>query len=238
MNLLIKIKEILHNSISRSPEKAAIYFKTEVGFYAEKDTFIGVTNPNLRKIAKNFMYLDTDNLELLLKSNINEERFLALIILTKQYQHNKQEEEKRKLYEFYIKNLQYVDNWNLVDTSAHLIIGAYLWDKDRSLLIKLATSKILWHRRIAIISTLSFIRKNDLPSTFEIASILVQDREDLIHKAVGWMLREAGKRNQEKLITFLDQHLHLMPRTMLRYAIEKFSDNLRKSYLIKKILKN
>lgn len=234
MNSLIKIKEILHNSMSVSAEKAARYFKTGVGSYSENDTFIGVSNPNLRKIAKNFIYLDTENLELLLKSNINEERFLALIILTKQYQQHKKEEEKRKLYEFYIKNLQYVNNWNLVDASAHLIIGAYLWDKDRSLLIKLAKSKILWHRRIAVVSTLYFIRKNNLSSTFEIASILLQDREDLIHKAVGWMLREAGKRNQEELITFLDQHLNLMPRTMLRYAIEKFPENLRKSYLIKK----
>lgn len=238
MNLIIKIREILHSSISVSPKKAARYFKTGVGCYAEKDTFIGITNANLRKIAKSFMYLDADNLELLFKSNINEERFLALIILTKQYQKTKKEEEKRKLYEFYIKNLEYVNNWNLVDTSAHLIIGAHLWDKDRSLLIELAKSNILWHRRIAVVSTLYFICKNDLPSTFEIASILVQDQENLIHKAVGWMLREAGKRNQEKLITFLDQHLHLMPRTMLRYAIEKFPENLRKSYLIKKIVKN
>lgn len=238
MNLLIKIREILHNSMSVSPEKAARYFKTGVGCYAEEDTFIGVTNRNLRKIAKSFMYLDADNLELLLKSNINEERFLALIILTKQYEQTKKKEEKRKLYEFYIKNLEYVNNWNLVDASAHLIIGAHLWDKDRSLLIELAKSKILWHRRIAVVSTLYFIRKNDLSSTFKIASILVQDREDLIHKAAGWMLREAGKRNQEELITFLDQHINLMPRTMLRYAIEKFPENLRKSYLMKKIVKN
>jgi 3-methyladenine DNA glycosylase AlkD len=130
-----------------------------------------------------------------------------------------------------MQNLKCVNNWNLVDTSAHLIIGAHLWDKDRSSLLNLATSEILWERRISIVSTWYFIRKNDLAWTYHIASLLLRDTHDLIHKAAGWMLREAGKRDQPQLVIFLDQHMHAMPRTMLRYAIEKFPDALRKSYL-------
>jgi len=233
MNLIMQIKDILLNSISVPPHKAAIFFKTGAGQYAEGDEFIGVTVPNLRKIAKNFILLTLDDLQILLASKINEERLLALIILTKQYQ-NQDDQGKERLYQFYMKNLKYINNWNLVDASAHLIIGAHLWDKDRSLLLELATSEILWERRISIVSTWYFIRKNDLAWTFKIASLLLRDTHDLIHKAAGCMLREAGKRDQAELVTFLDQQLHTMPRTMLRYAIEKFPDALRKSYLMKK----
>lgn len=231
-NLLksLHIKDILQNSISVSPHKAAAFFKTGAGHYAEGDKFIGVTVPNLRKIAKNFMFLTLDDLQVLLASKINEERLLALLILIKQYQ-NESDQAKERLYQFYIKNLKYVNNWNLVDASAHLIIGAHLWDKDRSLLFQLATSEILWERRISIVATWYFIRKNDLACTFKIASLLKCDTHDLIHKAVGWMLREAGKRDQTQLVTFLEQYMCEMPRTMLRYAIEKFPEDIRKSYL-------
>ena len=232
MNLLMHIKDILQNSISSTPHKATAFFKTGVGQYAAGDEFIGVTVPVLRKIAKKFFFLTLDDLQALIESKINEERLLALIILSHQYQ-NEAAQNKEILYQFYLQNLKYVNNWNLVDSSAHLIIGAHLWDKDRSLLFELATSEILWHRRISIISTWYFIRKNDLTWTFKIASLLICDTHDLIHKAVGWMLREAGKRDQEQLIIFLDQQLHTMPRTMLRYAIEKFPESMRKSYLIK-----
>lgn len=234
MNLIMQIKDILLNSISVPPHKAAAFFKTGVGHYAAGDEFIGVTVPNLRKIAKNFMLLTLDDLQVLLASKINEERLLALIILTKQYQ-NEDDQGKERLYQFYMQNLKYVNNWNLVDASAHLIIGAHIWDKDRSSLLNLATSEILWERRISIVSTWYFIRKNDLAWTFKIVSLLLRDTHDLIHKAAGWMLREAGKRDQAQLVTFLDQQLHTMPRTMLRYAIEKFPENMRKSYLMKKI---
>lgn len=232
MNLLMQIKDTLQNSISIPPHKAAAFFKTGTGHYAAGDEFIGVTVPVLRKIAKKFMLLALDDLQALLESTINEERLLALIILTKQYQ-NAAGQAKEMLYQFYVQNLKYVNNWNLVDASAHLIIGAHLWDQDRSSLLELATSEILWKRRISIVSTWYFIRKNDLAWTFKIASLLQGDTHDLIHKAVGWMLREAGKRDQAQLVTFLDQHMCVMPRTMLRYAIEKFPESMRKSYLIK-----
>jgi 3-methyladenine DNA glycosylase AlkD len=233
MNLIIQIKKILRNSISVSPEKAAAFFKTGTGEYAEGDIFIGVSVPVLRKIAKNFMLLTLDDLKALLESTINEERLLALIILTKQYQ-NADHRSQEKLYQFYIQNLKHVNNWNLVDASAHLIVGAHLWDKERSSLVNLARSEILWERRISIVSTWYFIRQNDLAWTFKIASLLLGDTHDLIHKAAGWMLREAGKRDQTRLVTFLNQELHTMPRTMLRYAIEKFPEDMRKIYLLKK----
>lgn len=233
MNMLIQIKDALQNAMTVPVDKAAAFFKTGAGDYAQGDEFIGVTVPDLRKIANKFMLLTLDDLQALLESKINEERLLALIIVTKNYQ-NETDQAKEKLYQFYMKNLKQVNNWNLVDASAHLILGAHLWDKDRSVLLELATSKILWERRIAIVSTWYFIRNNDLTWTFKIAQILQRDSHDLIHKAVGWMLREAGKRDQEQLVTFLDQHTCKMPRTMLRYAIEKFPESMRKSYLLKK----
>ncbi len=228
MNLIIQIKDILQNSISVPPHKAAAFFKTGTGHYAEGDEFIGVTVPNLRKIAKKFMFLTLDDLQVLLASKINEERLLALIILTKQYQ-NEDDQGKERLYQFYMQNLKYVNNWNLVDASAHLIIGAHLWDKDRSSLLNLATSEILWERRIGVVSTWYFIRKNDLAWTFKIASLLLCDTHDLIHKAVGWMLREAGKKDEARLISFLCDHAHQMPKTMLRYAMERLSKEQKES---------
>jgi 3-methyladenine DNA glycosylase AlkD len=232
MSLLIQVKEVLKNSITVSSEKAAVFFKTGMGEYAAGDQFIGVTVPNLRKIAKKFIRLTLCDLQALLESRINEERLLALIILIHQYE-NASFQDQEIIYQFYLRNLKYVNNWNLVDASAHVIIGAHLWDKDRSFLLELARSEILWERRVSIVSTAYFIRKNDLVWTFKIASILSRDTEDLMHKAVGWMLREAGKRNQGQLVLFLDQHRDQMPRTMIRYAIEKFPENMRKSYLIR-----
>lgn len=233
MNEFVQIKTALQHAVRVPKHKAAVFFKTGPGQYAEGDEFIGVSVPNLRKIAQKFMCIPLDDLQPLIQSSINEERLLALIILTQQYQ-NATIQEKKTLYQFYIHNIKYVNNWNLVDASAHLIIGAHLWDKDREPLLKLAASKVLWERRISMVSTWYFIRKNDLAWTFKIASILKNDTHDLIHKAVGWMLREAGKRNQAELVQFLDQHANAMPRTMLRYAIEKFTEKQRKSYLIKK----
>jgi 3-methyladenine DNA glycosylase AlkD len=203
MNFLLKIKNALQHAMTVSPYKAAAFFKTGAEQYAENDEWIGVTVPNLRKIAKQFMFLTRDDLQVLLASKINEERLLALIILTKQYQ-NEDDQIKESLYQLYMKNLQYINNWNLVDASAHLIIGAYLWDKNRHVLLELATSEILWERRISIVSTWYFIRKNDLTWTFKIAIALLCDAHDLIHKAVGWMLREAGKQDQTQLVAFLD----------------------------------
>jgi 3-methyladenine DNA glycosylase AlkD len=231
INMLKQIKLTLHNSISVSPNRVASFFKTGKGDYAEGDVFIGVTVPNLRKIAKNYISITLNDLQKLLQSKINEERLLALIILVQQYK-EADENNKEIIYKFYIKNLKHVNNWNLVDSSAHFIIGAHLCDKNRRSLITLARSDIMWERRIAIVSTWYFIRNNDLTCTFDIAALLINDSHDLIHKAVGWMLREAGKRNQIELMKFLDKYAEIMPRTMLRYSIEKFTQEERKKYLI------
>jgi 3-methyladenine DNA glycosylase AlkD len=232
MSILLEIQSILQTLVTMSPDKAAIFFKIGPGQYGEHDVFMGVTVPNLRKCAKDFMHITLQDLGLLMSSKINEERFLALIILTKKYEKATLQDQEQ-VYQFYQDHLNHVNNWNLVDTSAHLIIGEHLWDKDRSSLLDLAVSQNLWHRRIAIVSTWYFIRKNDLDWTFKIADILLHDPHDLIHKAVGWMLREAGKKNQESLIQFLEKNATKMPRTMLRYAIEKFSQEERRDYLMK-----
>ncbi len=236
MKALKKLRLTLKDLITLPPHKAAVFFKTGEGQYAQGDQFIGITVPNLRKVAKNFMDLSVEDVEVLLHSKINEERFLALIILVENY-NNADEYDKEKLYQFYLKNLQYVNNWNLVDASAHLIIGAHLWDKDRQYLLELAQSEVLWDRRISVVSTWYFIRKQDVKWTFKIASLLQKDKHDLIHKAVGWMLREAGKRDEQALIKFLDKYANTMPRTMLRYAIEKFTLDQRKNYLSKSSVK-
>ena len=233
MSEILKIRYSLENAVSLSKDRAVAFFKTNKGGYAENDAFMGITVPNLRKIAKKSPDLSFDDLKILISSKFNEERFLALIILVDRFQKSSCTQ-KRDIYYFYLRNIVHVNNWNLVDASAHLIIGAYLWDKDRNILLKLAQSKVMWERRIAIVATWYFIRNNDLDWTFKIASLLQGDTHDLIHKAVGWMLREAGKRNQTELVKFLDQHADTMPRTMLRYSIEKFSNHQRKRYLLGK----
>jgi len=227
-----QIKSVLQGLASIDKEKTARFFKTGIGHYAEADEFIGVPVPVLRKFAKTCMHVSLGELQELLKSKINEERLLALIILV--YRYDKASGElKEEIYQFYLSNLQYVNNWNLVDTSAHLIMGAHLTNnKDKNVLLNLAQSEIIWERRIAIVATWYFIRKNELNWTFKIAEMLLNDKHDLIHKAVGWMLREAGKKDQNQLILFLNQYTPLMPRTMLRYAIEKLSEQQKKYYLM------
>jgi len=214
-------------------EQCRAFYKTGVGEYAEHDQFIGVSVPELRKIAKDFKRLQIDDVQRLLKSSVNEERLLALFVLIDQYHHQAALAEKETLYRFYLQKLKYVNNWNLVDASAHLIIGAHLFSTDKSMLLTLAKSQIMWERRIAMVATLYFIRNNQLEWTFKIAKVLLHDTHDLIHKAVGWMLREAGKRDERQLIAFLNIHARAMPRTMLRYAIEKFDESQRKAYLNK-----
>jgi len=226
-----QIRLILQNSASAHKEKTTRFFKTGKGHYAEDDKFMGVTVPVLRETAKRFTCITLEEIQELLKSKINEERLLALIILVRQYE-KAPNDVKKDIYEFYLNNLRNVNNWNLVDASAHLIMGAHLIDKHKDILLKLAKSEIMWERRIAIVSTWYFIRKNDLHWTFKIAEMLLNDKHDLIHKAVGWMLREAGKRDQNQLIYFLNQYTPLMPRTMLRYSIEKFPKHQRDFYLM------
>lgn len=225
-----QIKKLLH-AAAVDVAKAARFFKTAPGSYAEHDQFIGISVPHIRSIAKKFVDISLTDLEMLLQSKINEERLCALIMLVDQYK-KADEVHKEEMYQFYLKNMQYVNNWNLVDSSAHLILGAHLFDKNRDVLLQLAASTVMWERRIAIVATWYFIRQNDLALTFMIAKMLLQDQHDLIHKAVGWMLREAGKKNEAALIDFLDLYAINMPRTCLRYAIEKFDQKQRKTYLM------
>ncbi|WP_018154627.1 DNA alkylation repair protein [Methanothermococcus thermolithotrophicus] len=226
MNLTDLKKEILELADEKNAEQYKRFFKTGKGEYGEKDKFLGVRVPNLRKIAKKYKNIDYDNILELLKSEFHEERLTALFILIHKFK-----KDRETVYNIYINNLKYVNNWDLVDTTAPHIVGAHLFDKDKSILYKLANSKILWERRVAILSTFYFIKKNEFKDTIEISKILLNDKEDLIHKAVGWMLREVGKRDINVLEDFLKMHYKNMPRTMLRYAIEKFPEEKRKKYL-------
>lgn len=208
----------------------AKYFKTGKGDYAEHDKFIGVNVPTLRKLAQEWGELPLSETRFLLASKVNEERFIALAILVQQYKVGKSDQ-KEKIYQFYLDNLKGVNNWNLVDASAHLIIGAHLLNKNKAILLTLSKSPSLWERRIAIVATWYFIRNNEFSHTLKIAKVLLNDSHDLIHKAIGWMLREVGKKDINVLVEFLDQNALKMPRTALRYAIESFPETKRKKYL-------
>jgi len=210
------IDQMLKEAITIPKEKCARFFKTGPGQYAQHEQFLGVRVPDLRRIAKQLKTLSLDEIETLLESPFNEKRFLALILLVDRYQKGKQEE----IYHFYLDHLDRVSNWNLVDASAHLIVGAHLIKRDKAVLLELARSHDLWRRRVAIVATWFFIRKKELDWTFKLAEMLLGDEEDLMHKAVGWMLREAGKKDEKRLRSFLKEHEPKMPRTMYRYAIE------------------
>ena len=206
------------------------FFKTGLGDYGEGDLFIGVKVPQVRQIAKRYQNLPLEDAESLLRSEIHEERLLALIILTAQIKKGT-EAEHRRIYRLYLANANHVNNWDLVDTSAEHIVGSYLINRSRKPLYRLASSGNLWERRIAILATLCFIRQDDFGDTLRIAKMLLRDDEDLIHKAVGWMLREVGKRDLSTEEGFLDEHAAFMPRTMLRYAIERFPEQKRRKYM-------
>jgi 3-methyladenine DNA glycosylase AlkD len=216
-----------------SPEAAAFaarYFKTGPGQYGEGDIFLGIRVPVLRRLAREYRGLPEGELLALLRSEVHEDRLLALLILVT-VANKGDEATKRRVFDLYLENTQHINNWDLVDTSAREIVGGYLFDKDRSLLDRLVRSESLWERRIAIIATFHFIRRDDFADTLRIAEVLLTDPHDLIHKAVGWMLREVGKRDQPTLESFLMKHRRAMPRTMLRYAVERFPEALRQSYL-------
>ena len=217
-----------------SPERARVlarYFKTGPGEYGEGDIFIGLTVPQTRSVAKAFKKLPLAELEILLHSPIHEERLAALLILVAQFE--KAEPNKQKeIVNFYLKNTHFINNWDLVDSSAHTILGVYLEKQPKDLLYKLANSKNLWERRIAIIATFNFIRQGESNEALSLAEQLLSDSHDLIHKAVGWMLREVGKTCGEgTLRSFLKRHYSKLPRTTLRYAIEKFPEAERKAWL-------
>jgi 3-methyladenine DNA glycosylase AlkD len=222
-------------ALKKSPKAELLqrFFKTGPGEYGEGDIFLGIMVPEQRKIAKKYTDLKLIDLQKLLRSKIHEERLTALFILTHQFQKSKSIARKR-IYDFYFKNRKGVNNWDLVDISAPKIMGEYLLDKPRGILYKLARSSNLWDRRIAVLSTFAFIVKKDFKDALQIAEILLDDKEDLMHKAVGWMLREVGKRNLKTEEDFLKKHYKNMPRTMLRYAIEKFPEKKRKMYLSSK----
>lgn len=231
MTILAKLKKELKTKAKSKRAKASMrYFKTGEGEYGEGDIFMGVTLSEQHRIAKKYKDLNLNDLNELLTSKIHEHRLVALDILVHKY--NKANgENKRKLVNFYLKNTKRVNNWDLVDGSASRILGNYLLDKDKSILYKFAKSTNLWERRISIMATFIFIRNNKFQDTFKISKILLNDDSDLIHKAVGWMLREMGKRSLEKEESFLKKYYQKMPRTMLRYAIEKFPEKRRQAYL-------
>lgn len=206
------------------------FFRTGPGEYGEGDKFLGLKVPTVRRVAREFRDLSLDEVSKLLKSKFHEERLLALVLLTNRFA-KASEGERAKICKFYCGHLGFVNNWDLVDVSAPQILGRHLLERDRSLLYKLAKSKNLWKKRVAMVATFAFIREKQFDDTFEIAEILLEDSHDLIHKAVGWMLREAGKRDERRLRVFLDKHAARMPRTALRYAIEKFTPSQRAYYM-------
>lgn len=215
------------------PVRAGIlsrFFKTGRGEYGEGDVFLGITVPAQRDVAKRNLHASFDGLKELLSSLMHEHRLTALIILTEKYKMS-DNFDKEKIVNFYLENIARVNNWDLVDLSADKILGDYLYDRDRKILYSMARSKNMWERRISIISTFAFIKRGDFGDTLKIAAILLDDGHDLIHKSVGWMLREIGKRDQEEEEKFLLKHYKQMPRTMLRYAIERFDEKKKKFYM-------
>jgi 3-methyladenine DNA glycosylase AlkD len=246
MNMLQSVQQTLRSRAN--PDKALIlqrFFKTGKGEYGEGDVFLGLTVPQVRSIAKQFKDLSLKEIKQLLHSMIHEERLLALIILVNRF---KKPEEKiqKEIFDVYLANTKWINNWDLVDSSAEYVVGGYLFQKMRAkiehppapleggfvVLTKLARSKLVWDRRIAMMTTFQFIKNGKYEETFRIAKLLLDDEHDLIHKAVGWMLREVGKRISEEVEeSFLKEYYKEMPRTMLRYAIERFDEKKRKKYL-------
>ena len=235
MTEINKLKKDLKQAAN--PKQAKIlqgFFKTGKGEYGEGDIFLGIKVPVLRKFSKKYWQtLSVSDIKTLLTSKIHEERMLALYILILQYKKG-DEQERKNIFDFYLKHTKYINNWDLVDVSTPNIVGDYLLDKDRKILYKLVRSKDLWERRISIMACFTFIRNNDYKDALKISEILLKDDHDLIHKAVGWMLREVGNRNMPVEEKFLKKHYKKMARTMLRYAIEKFPEPKRKYYLNKK----
>jgi 3-methyladenine DNA glycosylase AlkD len=221
---------------SANPEyaiRSQRFFKTGKGEYGEGDQFLGLRVPQLRKLVKKHSELSLIEITKLLKSVYHEERLCALLLLVQKFEKSKHE--KSVIYNLYLNNIKYINSWDLVDCSAYKIIGVYLEDKNKSPLYKLARSTDMWERRIAIISTLHFIKNRQFDDVLEISKKLLKDKEELIHKAVGWMLREVGNKAPKVERAFLQNHYRKMPRMMLRYAIEKFPEPERKKYLHGKI---
>ena len=218
----------------KNPDKAKIlagFFKTGQGQYGEGDKFLGITVPKTREVIKKYYDLSLDDIKNTLQSELHEERVAAMLILVEQYKKG-DEQIRKNIFEFYLKNTDRINNWDLVDLSAHQIVGAYLFNKPKDVLFKLADSKLLWERRIAMVATFFEIKNGKSETALAVAEKLLHDKEDLMHKAVGWMLREVGKRClQKEEEVFLKKYANVMPRTMLRYAIERFAEDRRQYYL-------
>jgi len=208
----------------------AWFFKTGPGQYGEGDQFLGITVPAQRKIAGRYQHLPIGDVRKLLASPIHEHRFTALTILVGKYQAG-DAQTRAEVFDFYLQNASFINNWDLVDTSSPQIVGEHLVTRSRKVLYRLAKSRNLWERRIAMVSTLAFIRRGDIADVFALAKILLHDEHDLVHKAIGWMLREAGKRSLPDLLGFLAEHYAALPRTALRYAIERLPEEQRRRAL-------
>ena len=236
------IKEINLYKNSKKAKILSRFFKTGKGEYGEGDIFLGIVVPISRKIANKYIDTSFENISKLIKDKHHEIRLIAILILVLKYKKSKLQKEKKSIYDFYLKHTKYINNWDLVDLSAHYIVGDYLFninknqtEKNYKILKKLAKSKNIWERRISIISTFAFIYKSESKLTFDIVKILINDKHDLIHKACGWMLREIGKQVSEKeLIEFLEIYTLKIPRTMLRYSIERLKEDKRLYFLHKK----
>lgn len=226
------LKELKSEKNDEQAKILSRFFKTGKGQYGEGDIFWGIKVPVQRGIAKKFKEASLADIQELLNSKVHEHRMTGMFILVEKY---KKAENKKEIYEFYLKNTKNINNWDLVDLTAPNIIGAFLLEnkKERKILYSLVESKNLWERRIAILSTFTFLRNKEYEDTLKISKILLKDEHDLIHKAVGWMLRELGKRDKGVEIVFLEKYYRIMPRTMLRYAIEKF-DAKGKAIFMKK----
>lgn len=216
----------------RKAEACLWFFKTGKGGYGEGDRFWGLTVPMQRKLSTAwYKRLELADLELLLRHDVHEVRLTTLMMMVLQYKKSKSDAERTAIKDAYLVGLDYVNNWDLVDSSAHLILGEWLVERDRDILFELARKDHLWSQRVSIIATIAFIKRNDFATTLQLAVVLLHHRHDLIHKAVGWMLREVGNRAYQTEYEFLKQHYSTMPRTMLRYAIEKFPESIRQDFL-------
>ena len=230
--------DILSKLLSVSnPKQAAFlqrFFKTKPGQYAEGDMFLGIRVPVLREIAKANRATPLEEIAILIQNPYHEARFCALLLLMDHFKRSKEVAEKERCFQFYLQHTAYINNWDLVDVSCTHIIGSWLMDKDRQILYRLAESKNMWEQRIAIVSTLAFVRKGQFHDTLELVKKLITHPHDLIHKAMGWVLREVGKKERLLLTTFLNEHATRLPRTTLRYAIEHYPEEERKAFLLRK----
>ena len=236
--MIKKVKDLLQKKSNKEYiKKCQRFFKTGKGQYGEGDVFIGVRNPEIRSIVKEtWKEINLEEIDVFIKSDIHEERLFSVLSLVEKYQKTKIKSEKLKYINFYLKNTKRINNWDLVDLSAYKILGNGIYNKflNKKILYELSNSENLWEKRISIISTKFFINNYKFLDTLKICEILINDKHDLIHKATGWMLREVGKKNQRLLLDFLDKFYDKMPRTMLRYSIEKLEEKLRIYYLKKK----